>query len=294
MMRLLQITPLLRSPLRITIVALALALCCFGAAEDSALKIDPAKAKLARKLVNALNDDSYQVRLKAREILPHLGRAAIDPLEFAAKSEESETRLRAEEILMALRGQGMLGINLTLPPFVPEWGAGVAAAPENSPAGQAGVQSGDVVLAINNEPVEDSNGLRQRVFAAGPARNVDLIVQRGDERLHLTVLLMLYASQSVSRPPVDLERELPDVAAREQVRQEFITKQFGGFAGQVRVVNGQIVPVAPAETPQALPPPMPEEIVNVQQLEAEFNRVKADAEKEKAQSTQDNDKTAAK
>src|SRR6185436_7774749 len=105
------------------------------------------KAQLARKLVDSLNADQYAVRVKAREGLIRLGRASIEPLEYAMHAEDSETRLRAIELLVMLRGRGLLGVAMTQPQI--EWGAGVQLAQPGMPAEQAGVQSGDIILALN-------------------------------------------------------------------------------------------------------------------------------------------------
>ena len=66
----------------------------------------------ARAMIQALGSDSYSTRVQARNSLLQLGRAAIEPLEYAVKSEDPEVRLRAAEILIALRGRGFMGLGL--------------------------------------------------------------------------------------------------------------------------------------------------------------------------------------
>src|SRR5207302_1193588 len=127
-----------------------------------------------------------------------------------------------------------------------EWGAGVKSAQAGMPADQAGILSGDVILALNGEPVEDNTGLQSRVFSSGPARVMDVTVDRGGERLHCPVLLTLNLTGFLQMPKVDLERELPasdNPQQREQARYEIATRNM--FVGQVQIVNGQQQVVQP-------------------------------------------------
>jgi len=47
-----------------------------------------------------------------------------------------------------------------------------------SPASKAGMKSGDVIVAVNNSPIDDSNMLRNRVAQAGPNADLSLKVFR--------------------------------------------------------------------------------------------------------------------
>jgi len=55
------------------------------------------------------------------------------------------------------------------------------------PAAQAGMQRGDVILAINNAPVTDVKTFRQQLERAG--KRFALLVQRGEQRLYLPIRL---------------------------------------------------------------------------------------------------------
>ena len=66
------------------------------------------RTRLAWALAEALGDESYAIREVAKQGLYELGSASLEPLEFAAKSEDCEVRLRAAELLIALRGRGFL------------------------------------------------------------------------------------------------------------------------------------------------------------------------------------------
>lgn len=62
---------------------------------------------------------------------------------------------------------------------------GVVVERVNGPAAQAGIQSGDVILAINNEPVLNVQALRQLLDKAG--NRFALLVQRGGSRIFVPV-----------------------------------------------------------------------------------------------------------
>ncbi|HYG76812.1 MAG TPA: PDZ domain-containing protein [Planctomycetota bacterium] len=211
--------------------------------------VKPSDALRARELVRALGSDDYSERLSARNELTELGRAAIEPLELAIKSEDPEVRLRALEILIALRGRGFLGISLSetteddevaqgddegnpelpstvQPPkvvanqvvnFRQYLAYGVT---KPLPAEAAGLVAGDKILAVNEQPVHGVKDLMREVIAIGPARTALLLIERGDQKLRLPVLLTRnpimmklneFGGMQITKdppPPVDLEKEL--------------------------------------------------------------------------------------
>ena len=68
-------------------------------------------------------------------------------------------------------------------------GAMVSAVRPESPAEQAGVHRGDVILAFNGHKVKDSNALRNRVADAGPGSQATLLVTRGGREYELKAKL---------------------------------------------------------------------------------------------------------
>ena len=62
---------------------------------------------------------------------------------------------------------------------------GLVVAGASGPAARAGVQQGDVILAVNNQPVKNVEQLRRLVDKAG--RHVALLVQREDAKVYVPV-----------------------------------------------------------------------------------------------------------
>jgi serine protease Do len=68
-------------------------------------------------------------------------------------------------------------------------GALVAEAQKNSPAAAAGVKSGDVITAVNDDPVADPHDLARRIAAIGPKKTVKLSIVRNGSPMTLDVTL---------------------------------------------------------------------------------------------------------
>lgn len=68
-------------------------------------------------------------------------------------------------------------------------GAIVTSVAEGGPAEQAGIQRGDVITAINKQPIVDNNGLRNLVASLGPGAKVDVTVQRNGRDRNFQVAL---------------------------------------------------------------------------------------------------------
>ena len=98
-------------------------------------------------------------------------------------------------------------------------GALVVNVQPDTPAAIAGMESGDIVLKFNNDPVEDARDLTRRVGSVEPGKTVNLLVYRGDRNLNLKVKLgdrkqldAMTASaaeqESAAEPAEDLASEL--------------------------------------------------------------------------------------
>ena len=68
-------------------------------------------------------------------------------------------------------------------------GAAIPSVEKNSPAERGGLRAGDVVTAVNGEPVPDANGLRLRISRTAPGTTVRLTVQRPEGPREVSVTL---------------------------------------------------------------------------------------------------------
>jgi Do/DeqQ family serine protease len=68
-------------------------------------------------------------------------------------------------------------------------GAIVSEVQPDSPAAKAGIEEGDVILALDGKPVSSSNGLRNHVAPLGPDATVKLTVNRGGASRDVSVTL---------------------------------------------------------------------------------------------------------
>jgi serine protease Do/serine protease DegQ len=70
-----------------------------------------------------------------------------------------------------------------------EKGAFIQSVGEGLPAEEAGLQGGDVIVAVDGEPVEGATDLRLKIGTAAPGERVDLSVRREGELLRVEVEL---------------------------------------------------------------------------------------------------------
>jgi Do/DeqQ family serine protease len=68
-------------------------------------------------------------------------------------------------------------------------GALVNSVEDKGPADRAGMKPGDVIVALNGQPVYESNELRNRIAQLGPGANVELTIVRGGKTEKLTATL---------------------------------------------------------------------------------------------------------
>jgi serine protease Do len=77
-------------------------------------------------------------------------------------------------------------------------GALVSAVTPGSAAASAGLQSGDVIVEFNGQPVQDSSQLKLRVAETGPGATVPVVVVRNGEKKTLTVTLKEQANNEIA------------------------------------------------------------------------------------------------
>ncbi len=78
-------------------------------------------------------------------------------------------------------------------------GALVVAPQEGSPGQKAGIKEGDVITALNGEPIKDARDLARKVAAIGPDTKVDVAVWRDGKSQSLEVTLGNLASEASER-----------------------------------------------------------------------------------------------
>src|SRR5262245_55417047 len=66
---------------------------------------EPPDAKQIAKLVDQLNSDKFAEREKAAQQLDAIGEPALEALQKAAKSDQTELRRRAEELIKKIEGR---------------------------------------------------------------------------------------------------------------------------------------------------------------------------------------------
>jgi serine protease Do len=87
-------------------------------------------------------------------------------------------------------------------------GALVAEPQPNSPAAKAGIESGDVITAVNGKPVRDARELARLIGAMAPETSVKLdIIRKGDEKT-LTLTLGTMPNQREASAATE-DREMP-------------------------------------------------------------------------------------
>ena len=97
----------------------------------------------------------------------------------------------AQDIIAALRDNGSVSrgwLGVQIQPVTDDLaeglgvkdtkGALVAGLQDNAPAGKAGIRAGDVVTAVNGEAVAGPRELSRKIASLGPAKSVDLTINR--------------------------------------------------------------------------------------------------------------------
>ncbi|MCD1635885.1 Do family serine endopeptidase [Martelella mediterranea] len=77
-------------------------------------------------------------------------------------------------------------------------GALVVEPMQGSPAARAGIETGDVIIALNDEPIEDASDLSVKIASAGPSSEVQLSVWRDGETKSIDLTLGNLAKADVN------------------------------------------------------------------------------------------------
>jgi hypothetical protein len=83
------------------------------------------------------------------------------------------------------------------------YGLQVTGVLRGSPAEQAGVRAGDLILQCNGREVPSGAAFQQMIAAAGPGEPIRLLISRGGQQGVLTAVLGAAAGQPPTAPPAD-------------------------------------------------------------------------------------------
>ena len=126
-------------------------------------------------------------------------------------------------------------------------GVAVTSVEPGSPAAQAGIETGDVIVSFNGEPVSDLNSFRNRVAAMGPGADIRLGINREGKEQTLNVKLAELPAQTAGRQD---EPARGRGGAIEGVSVENLTaeqaRRFGFPAGSEGVVVTSVAPSSKA------------------------------------------------
>jgi len=78
-------------------------------------------------------------------------------------------------------------------------GALVAAVQAGSPAAEAGLRPGDLIIGLDGTPIRSSGDLIAALAAAHPGEKAQMTVQRGSQRITVTAKLTSQPAQAPSQ-----------------------------------------------------------------------------------------------
>ena len=76
-----------------------------------------------------------------------------------------------------------------------DWGAYVIRVEGNSPAARAGIQTGDIILRIGSQALDEDTQFVNALFSYQPGETVEIEILRGSNRSVLDIMLVELASQ---------------------------------------------------------------------------------------------------
>jgi serine protease Do len=123
-------------------------------------------------------------------------------------------------------------------------GAIVSDVAPDSPAGEAGVKRGDVIVEVDDQPIEDARALQLRVARSSPGDEVDLAVIRDGERRSFSVELgEAKADERIAAGELPVRGELG-------LSVQPLTDQIAGQLG-LKDVDGVVVTAVEPDSPAA-------------------------------------------
>ena len=123
-------------------------------------------------------------------------------------------------------------------------GALISQVAVNGPAARAGIQRGDVVSAMNGEPIRDMNDLRVRLAMARPGTTAKLKLSRDGKEQELPVEIAL-----LPEPPANPPKPLKNESAISGVQVQDLNSQMLRELGLPPEIQGVIVANIPDGSP---------------------------------------------
>ena len=77
----------------------------------------------------------------------------------------------------------------------------------NSPAAEAGLKQGDIVISVKGQPISDSSNLRLQVSESGPGSSFPMTVRRGTSTLNITAKLRELPTEVAGTPGTPVENQ---------------------------------------------------------------------------------------
>ena len=139
------------------------------------------------ELVNARGMDRVTDLLTAvvREVIPASGLASLTPVEGAGNPHGATATGDASSMASGFRVR--LG---TIPDYSRESGGmAITAVREGSPAAEAGIAGGDIIVRFGPHEVDDVYDYMDALNGFDPGDEVEIVVLRGDDRLTFKVVL---------------------------------------------------------------------------------------------------------
>lgn len=169
----------------------------------------------------------------------NLARQVMEQIETHGHVTRSYLGVTVQEVTPAIaKDLGLNGIE----------GALVSDVSPNSPAQRAGIETGDVILAINGSPVAEENQLRMQVSMMNPDQNVRLKIFRNGETREVTVRLAEMPGEQLAKAGAENENgadtSLQGVSVQDLDAQT--ARQLRIPAGTKGVVVTNVDPSSPA------------------------------------------------
>jgi serine protease Do len=127
----------------------------------------------------------------------------------------------------------------------------VAQVEPNSPAGQAGLQRGDVILEVNGSPIESYDAFRNAVAAMPPGTTIQLLVSRSGKTSQRSLTLgerpgaRAQAQPSPQKPPEAPQETRQTLGVEVRNLSPSLAQRFGYRPGEGVIVTA-VAPESPA------------------------------------------------